>query len=44
MHIARFSANHPSQKTGKGCINFKDSDELPEEDLQQVIRSALKSA
>lgn len=41
-HIASFSNKHPNQKTGKGCINFKDGDELCEKDLGQVIRSALK--
>ena len=41
-HIASFSNKHPKQKTGKGCINFKDGDKLCEKDLGQVIRSALK--
>ena len=41
-HIAPFSEKHPKQKTGKGCINFKDSNELFEKDLERVVRSALK--
>ena len=41
-HIAVFKEKHPEQKSGKGCINFKDRDELPMEDLQAVIRNAME--
>ena len=41
-HIAAFKAKHPRYKTGAGCINFRDTDELPLEDLKQVIRHAIE--
>ena len=41
-HIEPFKKKHPGIKTGKGCINFKDSDRLFEEDLEPLVRSALK--
>jgi uncharacterized protein YdhG (YjbR/CyaY superfamily) len=40
-HIAPFKAKHPNIKTGKGCINFRDSDPLPMNDLEKVIRHAI---
>ena len=40
-HLETFKLKNPGIKTGKGCINFKDSDELPLEDLKAVIRSAM---
>lgn len=40
-HLHSFKEKHPKIKTGKGCINFKDSDELPIEELKSVIRSAM---
>ncbi len=39
--IAKFKSNHPKLKTGKGCINLKLSDEIPLEDLEQVISYAM---
>lgn len=42
-HIASFKQKHPKIKTGKGCINFKDNDEIPHEDLKLVIKSAIES-
>lgn len=41
-HIAGFRARHPAIKTGTGCINFRDRDEIPLDDLAQVIRNALE--
>ena len=32
-HIAAFKDRHPKIKTGKGCINFKDSDPLQISDI-----------
>ena len=32
-HIEDFKARYPGIKTGKGCINFRDKDELPVADL-----------
>ena len=43
QHIEVFKANHPEIKTGKGCINFKDGDDLPVEDIKRVIRHAIES-
>ncbi len=40
--IAEFKRKHPAIKTGKGCINFKASDVLPQQDLEQVIRFAME--
>ena len=41
-HIKDFKKKHPGIKTGKGCINFKDSDEIPIEDLKPVIKQAME--
>ncbi len=41
-HIAEFRARHPAIRTGTGCINFRDRDEIPLDDLAQVIRNALE--
>lgn len=41
-HIADFKLKNPNIKTGKGCINFKDSDDINTESLQAVIRLALE--
>ena len=40
-HIAAFRKKHRTIKGGKGCLNFRDGDELPLEDLTEVVRSAL---
>ena len=42
QHIELFKKNNPKIKTGKGCINFKDKDELPLKDLREVIRLAIE--
>ncbi len=41
-HISSFKKKYPKIQTGKGCINFKDSDEIPYEYLKPVIKSALE--
>ncbi|NND69781.1 MAG: DUF1801 domain-containing protein [Halioglobus sp.] len=41
-HLAPFKEKHPKINTGKGCIRFKDRDELPLADLEQVIKSAME--
>ncbi|MEM1128052.1 MAG: DUF1801 domain-containing protein [Bacteroidota bacterium] len=41
-HLASFKEAHPGIKTGKGCINFRDKDPLPLQDLEPVIRSAME--
>ena len=40
-HLETFKQKHPKIKTGKGCINFKDTDDLPLEDISAVIQSAM---
>ena len=40
-HIAKFKEKYPKFKTGKGCINFKESDSLPLADLKSVVRHAI---
>ncbi len=41
-HIESFKINNPAIKTGKGCINFKDSDDLPIRDIRRVIKHAIE--
>ena len=41
-HIGDFKAKYPQIKTGKGCINFRDKDELPVAGLRRVIRHAIE--
>ncbi|MEW8627336.1 MAG: DUF1801 domain-containing protein [Candidatus Thiodiazotropha sp.] len=40
-HIELFKIQHPTIKTGKGCINFRDRDPLPIEDLVLVVQHAM---
>jgi hypothetical protein len=37
-HIAPFKVKHPNIRTGKGCINFRDSDPLPVNNLKAFIK------
>jgi uncharacterized protein YdhG (YjbR/CyaY superfamily) len=41
-HIEPFKARHPSIKTGKGCINFRDIDDMPIKDIEKVVRHAME--
>jgi uncharacterized protein YdhG (YjbR/CyaY superfamily) len=41
-HIADFKKRYPSIKTGKGCINLKPADPVPEAALKKVIRHAIE--
>jgi uncharacterized protein YdhG (YjbR/CyaY superfamily) len=41
-HIEDFKTAHPEVKTGKGCINLRDRDALPVEDLADVVRHAIE--
>lgn len=41
-HISEFRERHPRIKTGKGCINLRDRDPLPLDDLRSVIRHAIE--
>lgn len=40
-HLDAFKRLHPDIKTGKGCINLRDRDHLPLDDLATVVRSAM---
>ena len=41
QHLEVFKNKHPKIKTGKGCINFRDKDEIPFSTLEDVIISAI---
>ncbi len=41
-HLESFKAHHPGIKTGKGCINLRDTDPFPIDDLAGVIRHAIE--
>lgn len=41
-HISEFRDRHPGIKTGKGCINLRDRDDLPMDDLRAVVRHAIE--
>lgn len=41
-HIESFKANNPGIKTGKGCINLKDDDDLPIKDMKRVVTHAFE--
>ena len=43
-HLETYKQKHPQQKAGKGCINFRDSDEVHHDDLEVVIRHAVEYA
>lgn len=42
MHLEAFKELHPEVKTGKGCINIRNKDDFPLEDLTIVIESAME--
>jgi hypothetical protein len=42
VDVAPFKQRHPAIKTGKGSLNFKLTDTLPEAEVQDVIRAALE--
>jgi len=39
---AAFRARWPVLKAGVGCVNFKDTDPFPVDDLKTLVRDALK--
>lgn len=41
-HIVVFQAKHPRIKTNKASFNLRRTDEVPDEDLEQVIRHAVE--
>jgi len=42
-HLESYKQKHPQQKTGKGCINFREHDEIHYDDLETVIGHAIRS-
>lgn len=40
-HLQEFKANYPDYKTGSGCINFRNKDEIPDQAILQVIEHAM---
>jgi len=42
-HLESYIQKHPQQKTGKGCINFRDRDQIHLDDLTMVITHAIES-
>jgi uncharacterized protein YdhG (YjbR/CyaY superfamily) len=40
-HLAVFRPKHRSIKTGKGCINFREKDVIPVDDVIGVITHAI---
>jgi uncharacterized protein YdhG (YjbR/CyaY superfamily) len=43
-HIDAFRRRHPEFKTGKASIQFRLNDELPADDIRDVIRRAISSS
>ena len=41
QHLEAFKRQCPDVKTGKGCINIRERDELPLRELASVIESAM---
>lgn len=42
-HLESYKNKHPEQKTGKGCINFRENDEIHLDHLETVIRHAIET-
>ncbi|MEQ9618965.1 MAG: DUF1801 domain-containing protein [Deltaproteobacteria bacterium] len=42
-HIAPYIEKHPDIRHGKGCINFRDNDEIRYDDLKNVVSGALNA-
>lgn len=40
-HLKDFKTKQPNYKTGKGCINFREKDEIPVADIKGVIKHAV---
>ena len=43
QHIEKFKSKHPTVKTGKASLNFRLTDELPEQDLREVVNWAIQA-
>ena len=44
VSVDAFKALHPSIKTGRGSLNFKISDEVPDADVCDVIKQAISGS
>ena len=44
VSVDDFKQKHGSIKTGRGSLNFKVTDDLPEDDIRTVIKQALGGA
>ena len=42
-HISQFIAKYPTFKTGKASINFKITDEIPIDAVEEVIKHAMEN-
>jgi uncharacterized protein YdhG (YjbR/CyaY superfamily) len=43
QHIDEFKSQHPAIKTGKASLNFRVTDELPENDVKKVVNRAMQA-
>jgi uncharacterized protein YdhG (YjbR/CyaY superfamily) len=41
-NIPEFSARYPKFKTGKACVHFKPKDDIPWQDVEALIKQAVK--
>lgn len=41
LHLAEFKKAYPRYKTGAGCINFREQQDIPEAAVTQVIVHAM---
>jgi uncharacterized protein YdhG (YjbR/CyaY superfamily) len=41
-HIAEFKEKYPGIRTGKGCINFRATDQIPVTAVKTVIKHAIE--
>jgi uncharacterized protein YdhG (YjbR/CyaY superfamily) len=41
VSVETFTERHPSIKTGRGSLNFKVTDELPDADIRDVVKQAI---
>lgn len=42
QYIEKFKSKHLKVKSGKASLNFRLTDDLPEQDLREVIRQAIE--
>ncbi len=42
QHIEKFRSKHPNIKSGKASLNFRLTDDLPDQDLRETIDRAIQ--